>query len=88
MVCNNDNNNDVNDNNNNMYVTSFRWIATPATAENAVRSNKSYLSSFSNMFVKNAPESVLNTVAKGNVIKNQYGYVVPQLASYFLPIGE
>lgn len=72
-----------------MHVSFHHIAAAPATSADGDGSiNVSYLGRISNTMVNNAPESVLKTVAKGNIIKNRYGFVVPQLASYFLPIGE
>lgn len=41
-----------------------------------------------NTIINNSPDVVLKIFATGNVIKDRYGHLIPQLASYFLPVGK
>lgn len=38
--------------------------------------------------INNSPNIVLKTIAAGTVIKDRYSHLIPQLASYFLPVGK
>lgn len=40
------------------------------------------------MVLNNTPNPVLKILATGNVLKNQFGHLIPQLAAYFLPVGK
>ncbi|XP_001943513.2 uncharacterized protein LOC100166739 [Acyrthosiphon pisum] len=40
-----------------------------------------------NTIINNSPDVVLKLFATGSVIKDRYGHLIPQLASYFLPVG-
>lgn len=38
--------------------------------------------------IAKTPDGVLKTIAAGNEIKNQYGYLLPKASYYFLPSGK
>jgi len=41
-----------------------------------------------NTIINNSPDVVLKSLATGSIIKDRYGHLIPQLASYFLPVGK